>query len=81
MTKDVMIKIMLADRCTKAEAERFIKNDSIIWENYEDYKASCIGGLLDEEDIPTLEDIKAGKVEGMSFITFEGKDYIIEYTL
>lgn len=81
MTKEMMIRIMMADRCTKSEAERFIKNDSIIWDNYEDFKESCIAGLLDEEDIPTLEDIKAGKIEGMSFITFEGKDYIIDYTL
>ena len=79
MTKEMMI--MMADRCTKAEAERFIKNDSIIWDNYEDFHASCIAGLMEEDEIPTLEDIKAGKVEGMSFITFEGKDYIIEYTL
>lgn len=81
MTKEMMVKIMMADRCTKAEAERFIKNDSIIWDNYEDFKASCIAGLCEEDEIPTLEDIKAGRVEGMSFITFEGKDYIIEYTL
>lgn len=81
MTKEMMIRIMMADRCTKAEAERFIKYDSVIWEDYEDFKASCIGALMDEDEIPTLEDIKAGKVEGMSFITFEGKDYIIEYTL
>lgn len=81
MTKEMMVKIMMADRCTKSEAERFIKYDSTIWDNYENYKESCIGALMEENEIPTLEDIKAGKVEGMSFITFEGKDYIIEYTL
>lgn len=81
MTKDMMMKIMLADGCTKSEAERFYKNDSIIWEDYEDFKASCIAGLLEEDEIPTLEDIKARKAEGMSFVTFEGQDYIIEYTL
>ena len=81
MTKEMMIRIMMADRCLRAEAERYIKNDSAIWENYEDFKESCIAGLLDEDEIPTLDDIIAGKVEGMSFITFEGKDYIIEYTL
>ena len=81
MTKEMMIRIMMADRCTKSEAERFIKNDSIIWEDYESFHESCIGGLCEEDEIPTLDDIIAGKVEGMSFITFEGKDYIIEYTL
>lgn len=81
MTKNMMMKIMLTDGCTKSEAEAFWKNDSIVWEDYEDFHASCVAGLLDEEDIPTLEDIIAGKVMGMSFINFEGKDYIIEYTL
>ena len=81
MTKDMMMKIMLADGCTKSEAERFIKYDSTIWTSYDEYKESCIACLMEEDEIPTLEDIKAGKAEGMSFITFEGQDYIIEYTL
>lgn len=81
MTKEMMVRIMMADRCTKAEAERFIKYDSIIWDNYEDYHASCIAGLCEEDEIPTLEDIIAGKIMGMSYINFEGKEYIIEYTL
>ena len=81
MTKDMMMKIMLADGCTKSEAERFIACDSIIWENYEDFHASCIAGLLDKDEIPTLDDIVEGKVEGMNYITYEGKNYIIEYTL
>lgn len=82
MTMDMMmVKILLADGCTKAEADRFIKNDTIIWDNYEDFHESFVAGLAKEDEIPTLDDIKAGKAEGMSFITFEGKDYIIEYTL
>ena len=81
MRKNLMIRIMMADGCTMREAENFWKNDSIVWEEYESFHASCIAGLLDEDEIPTLEDIKAGKAEGMSLITFEGKDYIIEYTL
>lgn len=82
MTLDMMmVKILLADGCTKAEADRFIKGDTTIWSNYEDLHDSFVAGLADEDEIPTLDDIKAGKVEGMSFITFEGKDYIIEYIL
>ena len=35
MTREQEINILMSDRCTKSEAERFLKNYTTIWENPE----------------------------------------------
>ena len=79
MTHEMMIEILKEDRCTKAEAERYLKNyttvcdaDNLLF--LDEYNAG-----LDEEDRFTLEDIKEGKVTDFSYVELDGKEYYISY--
>jgi hypothetical protein len=75
--KERDLLIMIADRCTRSEAERFYKAGSTVYENPKEWiinlkSCDCYEGQ-------TLEDVKAGKIEGVSFVNYNDHDYLIEY--
>lgn len=83
MTKEMMIEILKEDRCTQAEAERFIKSGTIIFEEiFED-----AGDFLDfinkfkeeYEERYTLDDVKNGYVADTSCVIYNDKEYYIVY--
>jgi hypothetical protein len=75
--KERDINIMIADRCTKSEAERFFNAGSIVYENPEEYfiNAKACDCYFGE----TLEDIRAGRIEGVSLVNYNDHEYLVQY--
>lgn len=74
MTHEMMIAILEEDRCTRSEAEKHLKNGTMIFDSPEDYiemlKANdCYEGET-VEDMPDT-----------SLVTYEGHEYVIMYSL
>lgn len=80
MTKDLMINILMADRCTKAEAEKFIQKGATICPVDDLSFLNEYNEALGDEPI-TIEAIKAGTVTDFSFVEYEGNEYYIAYVL
>ena len=74
------IAILMEDRCTKREAEEFIRKGTTIYEDPKEYIQSlkdcgCYEGQ-------TLEQIRNGeKVPYAAMVEYEGHEYLIEYVL
>lgn len=84
MTKEKMIEILIADRCTKKEAEKFANasggnpGSCIIYPSIEEYQNSIKECGMEPE---TAEDLRAGKVTDHSVVNYEGNEYVIEYII
>lgn len=80
--EELEIAILMADRCTKSEAKKHLKNGTVV------RKESEVNDLLkelnefqDEDEKYTIDDIKAGVINDISYVTYKGKKYFIEYVL
>lgn len=74
------IAILMEDRCTKKEAEKFIRKGTTVYEDPEEY----IQSLKDSDcyEGQTLEQIRNGeKVPYAAMVEYEGHEYLIEYVL
>ena len=74
------VKIFMRDNCTKAEAERFIKRGSEVvnvadWEQY----AKDNDQRNEDGEYITLDDLRGAR--DISFVQFEGQEYILLYVL
>lgn len=80
MTNETMIEILKRDYCTEKEAEKHLKNGTVIYdlESWE-YELNNENSGFEKEW--TAENIKAGKVADISYVTYEGEGYIIVYVL
>lgn len=80
MEQDLKMKIFMQDYCTKAEAERFTKQGSEViavpdWEQY-----VHDNDLRNEEGrYITLDELYGER--DVSFVHFEGQEYILLYVL
>lgn len=83
MTKEKMIEILMHDRCTKKEAEAFLKNGAVVIEESEisGFLKEYNEGAYDESDIATAENIEAGKVENFNHVILDGEKYYIMYVV
>ena len=81
--KEKMMKILLENRCTKAEAERYINNDHvIIYEDPEDWLTD--ENVFREESgdpLITLDDAREGKIADISMVNVDDHEYLIQYIL
>lgn len=75
MKNETIMEVLKKDRCTEAEAKRFLQmGTEVIEENeIERFLAETFGGDF------TKEDIEAGKVENFNCVTLEGNKYYIMY--
>lgn len=90
MTREDEIKALMADRCTRQEAERHLKKGTIVYECMDDY-IDCLADnclldlLMEEQNCKTVEEfktaVKYGKVEDTAAVTVDGHLYVIEYSL
>ena len=84
MTKEKQIEILMKDRCTKTEAENFLKNGTTIYddfeENFEDYMKEWI---CDEDQIAAFKEMVDTKspVLDWGIVEDNGKTYYIEYVV
>ena len=67
------VMILMNDRCTKNEAERFLKSGTIIFDSVEEF-------INSERDTDiTREDVIQGKIRDVSAVNYGGHEYCIEY--
>lgn len=79
MTKEMMIEILKEDRCTKAEAERFIKDGTTVFEDAGEFLEFINEFKEEDEERYTLDDVKNGYVSDTSCVRYEDKEYYIAY--
>lgn len=73
------IAILMEDRCTRRDAERHLKDGTVVYEDPKVYFQNLIGcGSYDGE---TIDDARAGKLADVSVVTYEGHEYLIDYAL
>ena len=77
MTNEMMINVLIADRCTRAEAERFIKAGTTIYTDEQEI-VNIAKEVSDNEPI-TLDNIKNGNVTDISYLRYNDNDYYIVY--
>ena len=77
MTSEMMIDVLMADRCTRAEAEKFIKAGTTIYTDEREI-VEFARGVSDNESI-TIDNIKNGNVTDISYTRYNGNDYYIVY--
>lgn len=78
-TNELNIKILTADRCTKAEAIKFLKTGTTIYDDIEDYVAERNSVAVDEDEKITCDQIRAGEVADVGYVKLDGIEYVIEY--
>ncbi len=79
MTHEMMIEILKNDRCTKAEAERFIKDGTTIFEDAGEFLEFINEFKEEDEERYTLDDVKNGCVADTSIVTYNDNEYYIAY--
>ena len=84
MTREMEIEILMEDRCTKSEAEKHLKNGTIIFEDFEEN----FDKYMDEWDIEEEEReaywnmIETGEpVTDWGIVEKDGEKYYIQYFL
>ena len=87
MTREKQIEILMEDRCTKSEAEKHLKNGTIIFEDFEENLDSYIKEFSDEDVIGFEEESFRKMVEtkkplsDWGVVEKDGKTYYIMYVL
>ena len=82
MNEELTLAILMADRCTKAEAEKYIKRGTYIIAG-DDTKE--LNGYIEDLkacycwDGETIESLMAGEHEDRRPVEYEGKIYLIIY--
>lgn len=83
--REVMVKVLMEDGCTRREAENFLKTGTVIIDNENDFKEIYVdkpNAFREEwEDKITMEDVRAGKVTDYSYVELAGKGYYIAYCM
>lgn len=82
MTKELEIAILMQDRCTKQEAEKYLKRGTYIIAGDD---AKELNGYIEDLksclcwDGETVETLMAGEHEDRQPVEYEGKMYLIIY--
>lgn len=79
MNKQEMINILMEDRYSKKEAENRLKIGVIIYEDLKNFLDDANQFKEDDEELITIEDVRAGHVMDMSAVTHNGIEYYIMY--
>ena len=77
MTREREIEILMKDRCTRAEAEKFIKAGTTIYTDEKEI-VEFAKEVSDDETI-TLDNIRRGNVTDISYVRYNDNDYYIVY--
>ena len=78
MNKELMMNLLLEDRFTKSEAEKMIKeNRVIIYDNIDNYLSELNAEKYEDDDDITLDMIKNGEIADVSYVFYEGNEYIL----
>ena len=78
MTRELMIEVLMADRCTRAEAENFLKAGTTIYTDKQEIIEVAREVSADETTI-TLDNIQNGNVTEISYVRYHNNEYYIVY--
>ena len=84
MTREREIEILMQDRCTRLEAEKFLKNGAVIFEDFEENMEYYLDGwAIEEEDREEYRKMVTDKipVADWGIVEQDGKKYYIMYVL
>ena len=84
MTREKQIEILMEDRCTKSEAEKHLKNGTIIFEDFEEnFEKYMEEWDIEEEEREVYRNmIETGEpITDWGVVKLEGKTYYIQYVL
>lgn len=84
MTKEREIEILMMDRCTKTEAEKHLKNGSVVFTDFEEHFNDYMKEWdIEEDEIPTYKRMIEEKipVPDWGVVEEDGKTYYIMYVL
>ena len=84
MTREREIEILMDDRCTRKEAEKHLKDGTIIFEDFAENLESYLDEWdIEEEDREAYRKMVADKipVADWGIVEQDGKTYYIEYAL
>lgn len=84
LSHDDEIAILMLDHCTKFDAEKHLKNGTVIYSDFEECFDEYINGWdFDNDYVEDLRNmVKTHKrVDGWSIVNYNGKTYYIEYVL
>ena len=84
MTREKQIEILLEDRCTKSESEKYLKNGTTIFEDFEENfdKYMDEWNVAETERREYAEMVKTGNpATDWGIVKKDGKTYYIMYVL
>lgn len=84
MTREMEIEILMDDRCTKSEAEKHLKNGTIVFEDFEEnFDKYMDEWKTDEEERKEYEKmVETGNpITDWGVVKKDGKTYYIMYVL
>ena len=80
MTREMMIEVLIADRCSTSEAKKYLNdNRVIIYENEEEFLKELNQFKEEDEELITIDQVKNGYIADTSVAEYEGKEYYIMY--
>ncbi len=77
MTNEIMINVLMADRCTRAEAEKFLKSGTTIYTD--EQEIANIAREVSTDETITIDNIKSGNVADISYVRYNDNDYYVVY--
>lgn len=84
MTKEREIEILMMDNCTKSDAEKHLKNGSIVFSDFEEHFDDHMKEWdIEEDEIPIYRKMIEEKipVKDWGIVEDDGKTYYIMYVL
>ena len=80
MTREMMIEIILADRCRAIEAKKYLnENRVIIYDNKDEFLEELNQSKEEDEEMITVEQVRNGYIADTSVVEHEGNEYYIMY--
>lgn len=82
MTRE--IEILMMDGCTKAEAEKHLKNGSVVFEDFEEcFEIYMEEWGIDEDELPIYKNMIESKkpITDWGIVNDEGKTFYISYVV
>ena len=80
MTRKMMMEILISDRCSTAEAKKYLNdNRVIIYDNADEFLKELNQFKEEDEEFITVDQVKNGYIADTSVAEYEGKEYYIMY--
>ena len=80
MAREMMMEVLIADRCSASEAKKYLNdNRVIIYENEEEFLKELNQFKEEDEELITIDQVKNGYIADTSVAEYEGKEYYIMY--